>query len=126
VIEDRGARFDLRTVLEERIVHDVAGEAGAIRKALVLQVVDGGLRGAEEEVGGVVGEDAIDLFGHQTIEAAEAGLDVGEWHAELRCGERAGQRRVRVAEDDDPVWLLGNEDGLEAQEHLGGLLSMGS
>ena len=71
--------------------------------AFASQALDG-LGGGAEEVGGdVVGEDAVGLLRQVAVVAAEAGLDVGDGDAELRRGERAGQRRVGVAVDEDEV-----------------------
>jgi len=88
------------------------------------QVIDGGLCGAEEKVGNVVGDDAVDLLRHRAVEAAQAGLDVGEGQVQLGRGERAGQRRVGVAEDDHPVGRLLLEHRLQALQHLSGLASV--
>ena len=41
---------------------------------------------------------------------------------EFRADERAGQSRVHVADDDDPVGPLLHDDRLEVLHHGGGLL----
>ena len=50
--------------------------------------------------------DAVELLGHRAVEGAHAGLDVGDRDPRLRRGERAGERRVRVAVDEHRVGLL--------------------
>ena len=53
-----------------------------------------------------VGDDPVDLLGHRAVEAAQAGLDVGDRDAHLGRGQRRGQGRVDVAGDDHEVGLL--------------------
>ena len=65
----------------------------------------------------VVGHDPVELLGHPPVEAAQAGLDVRDRDAELRRGQGAGERRVRVAVDEDGVGPLGEQDGLEGHQH---------
>jgi hypothetical protein len=57
----------------------------------------------------MVGHEAVDFLGHRSHEAASASLDVGEGDPELRGGERAGERRVCVAANDDPLGPLYEE-----------------
>ena len=49
----------------------------------------------------LVGQAPVDLLGHRVVEAAQAGLDVGDRDPELGRDERRGERRVHVAIDDD-------------------------
>ena len=91
----------------------VADEVDAVGHALGREVGDGGRRRREQPAREVVGHDAVDLLGHPPVEAAQAGLDVRDGDAELRRGERPGERRVRVAVDEHRVRPLGDEDRLE-------------
>ena len=49
-----------------------------------------------------VDDDAVDLFGHRPVERTQPGLDVGDRHAALRGDQRAGERRVDVADRRRP------------------------
>ena len=71
----------------------------------------------EEQLGEVVGDDPVDLLGHRPVEAAQAGLDVGDRDPELRRAERRSQGRVDVAGNEDQVGALGAQDRLEPLEH---------
>src|SRR3954453_7016598 len=51
----------------------------------------------------MVGDDAVDLFRHSTVVAAQPGFDVADADAELACGDRAGEGRVDIAGDHDEV-----------------------
>ena len=48
----------------------------------------------------MVGQDAVELLGHRAVEGAHPGLDVRDRDARLGAGQRAGERRVRVAVDE--------------------------
>ena len=52
--------------------------------------------------------------GMRAVEAAQAGLDVGQSHAELRRCHRRGHRGIDVADDDNPIGPVGDQHGLEA------------
>ena len=54
----------------------------------------------------MVGDDAVELLGHRAVERAHAGLDVRDRDPRLRRGERARERRVRVAVDEHRVGPL--------------------
>ncbi len=64
----------------------------------------------EEQLGDLVGEDAVDLLGHRPVAAAQARLDVGDRDLQVRAGERRRERRVDVARHDHQVGLLGGQD----------------
>ena len=68
-----------------------------------------------------VGDDAVDLLGHRPVERAQAGLDVRDGHAALRRDERAGERRVDVADDEHGVAAIAVEPLLEARPSPGRL-----
>ena len=67
------------------------------------QIVGGVAFGGEQEVGDLVGEDAVDLFGHAPVTAAKACLDVRDLNASLDRDERTAQRRVDVADDEHHI-----------------------
>jgi len=89
-----------RQEMAERIDHDVADEVDGFAGATFIEeMLNGVFLGDEEIVGEGVGEDAIDFFRHSSIEAAEAGFDVGDLYAELYGGQRDGNGGVDIAND---------------------------
>ena len=76
---------------------------------------------AQEQRRQVVGHDPVDLFGHPPVVAAQACFDVRDRDVQLGADQRAGQRGVRVAVDEQPVRLLLDRDGLDARQHRPGL-----
>ena len=75
----------------------------------------------QQQVGGVIGQDPVDLLGHGPIEGAQARLQVGDGHVELDGGQRPGQRGVRVPVDQDPVGAMGLDGLVHGREHRAGL-----
>ena len=69
-----------------------------------------------------VGDDPVELLGHRAVEAAQAGLDVGDRDVQLGRRDRRRHRRVDVAGDDHEVGALGEQHRLEALHHPGRLL----
>ncbi len=86
--------------------------------AFADQVLDGGARRREEPGGEAVGDEAVDLLRHVADEAAQARLDVRDGDAEFGGGERAGERAVGVAVDDDGVGRFALHHRLKSLEHL--------
>ena len=108
--------------MAKRIDHDVANKIdGLAGAALFEEMLDGVFFGDEEIVGQGIGEDAIDFFGHGAIEAAEAGFDVSDRDAEFYSSERNGDGGIDVADDENEIWLVFEQDGLDALEDFGSL-----
>ena len=72
----------------------------------------------------MIGDDAVELLGHRAIERAHARLDVRHRDAGLGGGERAGERRVRVAVDEHRVGPLVAQQLAERAEHAARLLGV--
>ena len=74
-------------VKQQAVYHDVADEEDLLlRNALAEEVRRRRPReGVKSVVGDGVGDEAVDLLGHGPVEAAEAGLDVGDGDTELRA-----------------------------------------
>jgi hypothetical protein len=53
------------------------------------------------QIGQDVGDDAVDLLGHGPVEAAQAGLHVGQREEPLRGHDGGRERRVDIPVDDD-------------------------
>jgi hypothetical protein len=84
------------------------------RNSLGQQVVavDGG--GGEAEIGEMVDQHSVVLFGHQAIEAAQSRLHVHQGHLASVRGQRAGDRGVRIALDHDGRRSQIGEQSIEA------------
>src|SRR5690606_33016190 len=111
---------------QAHVGHDVAGDEGALGEALGGEVLAGHLGGGQQQVRGVVGEDAVVLLGHAAVEGAQAGFEVGDLEVHLHGGEGAGEGGVRVAVDEGPVRLVLLEDLVYAGEHRAGLAAVGA
>ena len=90
----------------ERVAHDVADDldpaGGAFRDEDRARPV---VR-RQQQLGEPVDLDPVPFLRHRQVAAAQPGLDVSDRHAGGDTGARAGQRRVRVAVDERPVWAL--------------------
>ena len=110
---------------DERVDHDVADtEDFVVVDALADQVQVAIFRRREEEVGELVGHEAIDLFGHRAIEGAKPGFDVSDAHVQLGADERRGHRGIDVAVDEHEIRLPFQHDRFEARHdfsRLGGV-----
>ena len=111
-------------MVQHRVIHHVAHAMHAARDALVPQVPHRHVRRAEQDVRQAVRHHAVDLFRHAAVEAAQAGLDVRQSDVQLGGGDRAGQRRVGVAVEQDDVRLLFEQDRFEPGDHDAGLFAM--
>src|SRR5215213_2827003 len=79
----------------------------------------------EQDVAQVVGEHAVVLLGHCTVEAPQARFDVRDRDPELHGGERRCQRGVDVAGNHAEADLTLAQHGLDPHERLRGLLGVG-
>ena len=115
-------RVDVR---EDGVDHRVADEVRQLEvDPLPREVVERALGMDEEDAAQVVGEQPVVLLGHPVVVAAQAGFEVGDRDVELDRGERAGERRVHVAGDDDHVRAPLEQHLLDADERLRGLLAV--
>jgi len=118
---------DPRQAGHEIVDHHVAHEEDLLRcHALGAQVANARFLGDEEEVADGVGEFAVDLLGHRHVEGAQPRLHVRHLHAHLLCRERAGDRGVHIAHNDDPVGPILLKDLLEGDHDPGRLLRVAS
>ena len=116
-----------RKKMAERIDHDIANEIdGLAGAAFFEEVLDSVFFGDEKIVGQGVGEDAVDFFGHGTVKTAEAGFDVGYRNAKFYGGQRDGDGGVDVADHENYIRLVFEQDGFDTLENFGGLDGMGA
>ena len=93
----------------------------AFPDALGLEVADRRVGRGEEEIGKMVGDDPVDLLGHEAVERAEPRLDVVDRDVQLGGRECAGEGGVGVAVDEDAIGLLVEDDPFDRLEHPSGL-----
>ena len=106
----------------QRVDHHVADERDALgRNALAREVRRGRPLGGVEQVGDLVGEDAVDLLRHRAVEAAQARLHVHDRDVLLHRHQAAGERGVHVADDEHRGGPVLVEHRFEAAHDLGGL-----
>ena len=112
---------------DQRVDHRVADVVDPGRRAAFGEQVVARLgRVDEQELGELVGDDAVDLLGHRPVERAQARLDVSDRDEQLRGGERGGQRRVHVPGHEHDVRLRLEQHRLEPLHDRGGLLRVRS
>jgi len=69
----------------------------------------------------VIGDHAVDLFGHRPVVGTHPRLDVNEREQQLLRDDGAGERAVRIAAHDDDVRRRGGDRIAEAPNHFGDL-----
>src|SRR5260370_42060906 len=78
----------------------------------------------KEIVGEGVGQDAVDLFGHGAVKAAESGFNVGYTDTKFGGGQRGGNGGVDVAHNRNrigPALDAHRFNGLQDFRAFGGL-----
>ena len=75
-------------------------------------------------VGDLVGQDAVDLFRHLPIIAAQSGLDMNHRNSLLDGDQRTCQRGIDIADDQNTGWPMRVDDRFEAPHDFGSLNSM--
>ena len=109
----------------ERIDHDVADEIDLfVWDTLAAKVFVGIGRRCPEDIRNSVGDEAIDLFRHRPVAAAQPGLKVHDRYSCLRSHNCTRRCRVDVAYDDYHVWLLVSDDPFEGDHHASRLLGV--
>ena len=89
-----------------RVGHDVADDVDPAQHSFRLERALRPVVGAEQEPGEAVGLDPVVLLRHREVATSQPGLDVRERDRRICRGLRAGERRVRVAVDEDDVGRL--------------------
>jgi len=114
-------------VVERGVVHHVAdADDPAAIDALASQVSNGCPCRGKQQVGCMVGDDAVNLLGRIAVERAQAGLDVCEGSLQLRGGKRPGERRIGVSVDEHPVRPFLRQCAFECGQHAPGLRAVGT
>src|SRR5258708_490790 len=104
------------------IDHHVADHIDAFpRPAFFEEMRDGIFFSNKEIVGEGVGQDAVDLFGHGAVKAAESGFDVGYTDTKFGGGQRNSNSGIDVAYNENQVGLALDENRFNALQDLGGL-----
>src|ERR1700756_737080 len=107
---------------EQGVDHYVADEKYlSLSHTFFAQIVHTTVLCDEEQVGDCIRQLAIDLLGHGHVEAAQAGFDVSNPHAQLDRSESCGDRRIHISDDQDHVRLEIKQNRLEAFHDFAGL-----
>ena len=110
-------------VRQQRVDHHVADEMDAlVRDPFTPQVVVRRMFSSEQQVGQVIGQHPVDLFGHASVEASEAGFDVGDGDPQLCRHQSAGQRRIDISDDEHEIRAPIEQDRFEGGHDRGRLL----
>ncbi len=125
-LEDLGAVGRARAEQQRDVDHHVADHLDPAGHPLRAQVQRRRLGRAQQQRRRVVGQHAVELLRHRAVERAHAGLDVRDRDLSLGGGQRARQRRVRVAVDEHQVGALARQQALERLEHARGLGRVGA
>src|SRR4029077_10322046 len=113
-ITDSGLLSDGQKVTQGVDHHIANHENAAAGPAFFQEVLDGIFFCNKEIVSEGVSQDAVDLLGHGTVEAAEPRLDVGNADAKFGGGERNGDGGIDVANDENQVRLALDKNGFNA------------
>ncbi len=63
-------------------------------------------RGREQQIGQLIGQQAVDFFRHAAVTRAQTGLNVGDANTELGAHQRGSHRGVDVAIHENEIRLL--------------------
>jgi len=80
----------------------------------------------EEQVGKLIGDQAIDFFGHAAVVGAESGFDMANADAKLGTNESGREGGVDIAVDEDKIGLAVQQNGFESDHYRGSLLRVGA
>ena len=120
LLQRRSGGAGLRLVVEQRVDHHVADETDALGgNAFAQQVGFGAALGGVQAVGHLVGQHAVDFFGHLAVVAAQTRLDMNDRHALLHRHQGAGQGGVDVADHEHRAGPALVDHRLKAAHDLG-------
>ena len=108
----------------QHVEHDVPDQVDVFGDPFGRQVRHRRVARAQQHRRQMVGDDAVDLLRHAAIEAAESCFNVGDWHGQLRSGQRPSQRGICIAVDQKIVGTFGEQDVFDACEHGAGLTAV--
>ena len=114
---DRLGAGDPVAHLEEDVRHDVPDVHGARGEALSGQMAHGDLCRGEAEVGEMVGDDAVVLLGHPSVERTQTRLEVRQRDVHLDRRKGARRRGVGVPVHHHPVGPVLLERLVHLAEH---------
>jgi hypothetical protein len=107
VAEDADSAVVVAGHLPDYLDDRVAGDGDAVAGDCLGQEVGRvALGGGAAQVGEVVDEDAVVLFWHVAVAAAQAGLDVDQGDVAGVGGQGPGEGGIGVSLDDDGSWAV--------------------
>src|SRR5579884_1126095 len=72
----------------------------------------------------MIGDNAIDLFGHLTVETAQTRLNMRKKNMQFCRRQRSRERGIGIAKDDHPIWPYIKQHLLDSFEHAPCLRAM--
>ena len=121
-----GRSFGFVFECQERINHGVADKMDLVgRNSLVPQILDRALFGHKEQIGNLIGEKSVDLFGHRPIERAQTRFHVhdqrpgaGRVAGDFGSDQRARKRRIHIPDQNHGLRPLNQEQRLKFLHHF--------
>ena len=110
-------------VAQQSINHHIPCQIYSTGDVLLGQIIDRRLCGAQEEVGTVVGKNAVCLFRHRLVIASETSFNMGD-HFQLGSSQGACQRLVGVPVDQHQIGFLQHQHFLYFHKNLTRLRSV--
>jgi len=99
--QDLGHGNRLGQIRQQAVDHHVANELNPLRpNPFPFQIRKCAALRRIQDIRNLVGENAIDLFGHPAIIAAQAGLYVYDRNMSLHRNQRAGNGRIDIADHE--------------------------
>ncbi len=106
---------------QERIDNRVARDDRTSRQRLACDVLLGARRRHEHQIADDIDHAAVHLLGPRAchVAGAQAGFDMRDRHAPMKCGERASGGRSGVAVHEDSARLLFFDDFIQSRDQFG-------
>ena len=115
-------KVDQLPVTQKAVNHDVPDQENFLgRDAFVFQIVDAALLGDEKQAGNRIGQLAIDFLWHSHVEAAQSGLDVRHFNAQLHRCKSCRDGGIHVAHNEYHLRLVVEQNRLKSFHDFAGL-----
>ena len=106
----------------QTVDHHIADKDDFTRRfALATQYFIRIARRREQQIGQPISHEPVDFLGHRSVIATKSCFDMCQRQAEFRGDETRCRGRIHVAVNDDPIWHLLREHGLDSLHDPSGL-----
>src|SRR5207302_1035513 len=96
------------------------------RDAFARKVSDCSRSWSKKKARNMVGDDAVDLFRHASIEGPQPRLNMGNRNVKLGRRQRARQSRICITVHQCPVRPLISQNGFDCGQHSTSLFTVGA